>query len=796
MSSSSLERAKTQTIASLRQAATQSSLQALSRLTLPEIEKVVEMTAQILPAGNVPGMVLSALARLPEKRLPRQTVEQHMRALFSGAEQVMDKITFAAAFAGPAAVLGAYQNLLKLTGRSPEDAFPDGIWQFYVEYALREDTARHVNETHGFDSLLQQHNLRLSEGDRITAWLMAAIMVIHQYDALLENEWRERVGTRLLADLTADLPQASRFASLYREWEIVRPYRRGAEAASYDYPDYRRLKFNHFLQEAMRDLPPALRAVWAGQLREAEKELPAYQRQMSILARLQPGEYAETRAPYSFEQVQVGIILRGNYYLLPVYAPGSDKPLDVDTVRAQVTTLLSLPGAAPAVLQPLALLRRSAWPTLSKHLFPALLQALEQLSFAPILFNADPRPPDLPLVEIRQTERGWGSHALTIFHTGQTFVFDQSHIFFDGILGAALAEILTNEALSWAVYLHTLPASRPAIQPLYQPLAFPITPTDAALLDRAPHVSAEAGAENDRINLKACQRLRKALRQRNAALNLTVNDLLVLYRAIHAAHYQPSPALSAALNQLAQSGGPAGAETAAACLRALEQARRQNPSLLIPIDASRRSPRERLYPLSIEAPLVELDLLNLHRRTLHAWQSLQNSPSEPARSAFEKVQRQYLAALSGCALIFSKQKEIALSGQSASVGALKMLAHLPPAVQTLLDTLPARIGILNDLLKGREVFSNVGAVVATSTLRRFVTAKDDNEQKQLVWGLITGADGVLRISLRDFRPHVAALQALGRPQLAHQLTQDYLDSFASGFDQYVTELLTLVSARG
>lgn len=793
MASPLIDRVKTQTIASLRQAATASSVQELSRLTLPEIEKVVEITAQILPAGNVPGMVLSALARLPEKRLPRQTVEQHMRALFSGAEQVLDKLTFAAAFAGPAAVLGAYQNLLKLTGRGPEDAFPDGIWQFYVEYALREDTARHVNETHGFDTLLRQHDIRLNEVDRLTAWLMAAISGIHQYDALLENEWRERVATRLLADLTAGLPQAARFESLYREWEILRPYRRGAEAAAYDYPDYRRLKFNHFLQEAMRDLPAALRAAWAGQLREAEKELPAYQRQMSILARLDPGEYAETRQSYSFEQAQVGIILRGNYYLLPVYAPGSDKPLDVETVRAQVTALLTLPGATPANLQPLTLIRRSAWPLLKKRLSPALLQALEQLSFASILFNADPRPPDLPLVEIRQTERGLGSHALTIFHTGETFVFDQSHIFFDGILGAALAEILTNEALSWAVYLRTLPPPRPALEALYQPLAFPISPADAELLSRAPRVSAEAGAENDQINLKACQRLRKALKQRNDALSLTINDLLMLYRAIHAAHYQPSANLAAALRQLKQD--PASASLAEEISRSLEQARRQNPSLLIPIDASRRSPRQRLYPLSLEAPLVELDLLNLHRRALQAWQTAQSSPSESAWQAFETWQRQYLAALSGCALIFNKQKELALRGESASVGAIKMLAHLPPAVQTLLDALPARVGMLNDLLKGREVFSNVGAVVATSTLRRFVTAKDDNEQKQLVWGLITGADGVLRLSLRDFRPQVAALAALGRPQLARQITQDYLDSFAAGFDQYVSELLQLVTAR-
>ncbi|GAB4501852.1 MAG: hypothetical protein Fur0035_13960 [Anaerolineales bacterium] len=790
--SSRLDQVTTQTAASLRSVAQSQPLRQLSRLTLPEIDKVVEMTAQILPAGNVPGMILSGLARLPEKRLPRATVEQHLRALFSGVEQALDTLTFAAAFAGPAAVLGAYQNLLKLAGKTTEEAFPEGIWQFYVEYALREDSARHVNETHGFDTILRQHQIHLNESDRQTAWVMAAIMGIHQYDALLEIEWRERIATRLLREISAGLPQAAEFAGLYRAWEIQRPYRRGAEAASYDYPDYRRIKFDHFLQEAMRDLPANLRAAWAGQLREAEKELPAYQRQMSILAYLDPGEHSETRVAYPFDQAKIGLIVRGNYFTLPVYDPANGQPLNVDTVRAQVAALLALPGAAPANLTALARIRRAAWPGLRKNLTPGLIQSLDELRFAPILINADTRPANLPLTAIRQAERGIGSHALTIFQTEESFVFDQSHIFFDGILGAALAEILTNEALSWAVHLQTLPAPRPAVQALYTPLVFPITAADAETLKKAPRATPESGAENDRVNLRACQALRKQLKQRNAALTLTVNDLLALYRAMHAGRYQPSAALSAELKALA--ARPESRPIAVEIARALEEARHQNPSLLIPMDASRHSPRERLYPLSLEAPLLELDLPGLHQRALRSLEAYQTSSGEdPALyQAFAQNQRQYLAALSGLGLIFNRLKEIAIAGESASVSAIKMLAHLPPALQTWLDGLPARVGMLNDLLKGREVFSNVGAVVASSTLRRFVSAKDDNEQKQLVWGLITGADGVLRLSLRDFRPHVAALQAIGRADLAQKITQDYLDAYAEGFNRYLAELQRIV----
>jgi hypothetical protein len=60
------------------------------------------------------------------------------------------------------------------------------------------------------------------------------------------------------------------------------------------------------------------------------------------------------------------------------------------------------------------------------------------------------------------------------------------------------------------------------------------------------------------------------------------------------------------------------------------------------------------------------------------------------------------------------------------VSAIKLLAHLPKPMQRLLDQIPQRFDVLNDIIKGREVFSNVGAVAADSTLTRFMTAKDDN----------------------------------------------------------------------
>src|SRR5574337_666503 len=130
---------------------------------------------------------------------------------------------------------------------------------------------------------------------------MAAMHALHQFEALLANEWRERVHTTLLHEATAQLPEAARYAKLYREWEAQRPYGRGQDAGpDQPYPAYRRAKFDQFLAEALRDLPEGVRRAWEARVRAAEAEdLPAYQRQMSILAYLNPGAYGEARTPIS-----------------------------------------------------------------------------------------------------------------------------------------------------------------------------------------------------------------------------------------------------------------------------------------------------------------------------------------------------------------------------------------------------------------------------------------------------------------------------------------------------------------
>ncbi|NUM43293.1 MAG: hypothetical protein HUU38_01190 [Anaerolineales bacterium] len=787
--------ASLKTATHLKAVATSDALRSISHLSLPEIEAVSDLIAQIVPAGNIPAMILTNLAHMPERRVPLAATQRDIDLLFKGVEQMLDRAVYTAFFAGPAAVLWGYQNLLKLAGKNPDSAFPHGVWQFYVEYALREDCARHTNETHGFQTALHQHHLPLSETDQITAWVLAALDLLHQYEALLTNEWRERVSLHLLEE-TAQQAGLD-LSGVSARWQ--RPYRRGADGANEGYTAYRGRMFTQFLLGATAHLPTSLQKTWQKKIEDAEKrELPAFLQQMNLLAYLEPGDYRETRTAYPLNKAYIGLIRAGHYHLIRVCAPNSDLPAEPFAVRSQVAAILAQPTLPVAQsLLSFANLQRPAYAALRKQLTAPFLRDIDTLRLAPILINTDPRPPTLPLAELRQTERGVGDHPLTLFLTENTTAFDQSHIFFDGAWGAAFAEIMTNEALSWAVYLHTLPPPSPETAHPYT-LTFPLTPADRALL---PHVltrPAEVTAETDAVNLHAILDLRRLFKRRSDLLRLTVNDLLILYRAIHNCTYTVPPTLATQLRALSQQRGTQYA--ALTTLEALETQGNRNPTILIPLDASPHNPRERLYPMTFEVPLGELDLLGLHQRTLNALASYKTAPpgNEADHTArfrlFDTHQRTYLATIAGFGEVLSRAKEIAGQGESASIGTLKLLAHLPQPLQTLLDKIPGRFDLLNDMLKGREVFSNIGAVAPKSTLTRFISAKDDNEKKTLVWGVITDANQTMRVTLRDFRPHVGLLTQAGHANLARYLTQDYLDSYARGLNQFITDLYRITAS--
>ena len=767
----------------------------LSSLSLPEIDKLVAAIAKYTPAGNVPGVILNGLLRLPNRKPSAATVRRDIHLLFKGVEQtLLDKAVYGTFFAGPAAVLWAYQNLLKLAGKEVDASFPEGIWQFYIDYALRDDTARHACETHGFDTTLRQHNIKLSPVDRVTALAMTAVYTLHHYYDLLENEWRERVYTTLLRELTADLPDNGRFTALYRRWERLRPYARGADVQPQeDYPTYRRRKFDAFLAEPLSHLPPAIMAEWQKRVAAAEAHaLPAYQQQLSIRAYLEPSLYGEERKPIALEQMQIGIIHQGRYYLLPACADKNGRPQNVATMRGFITNLMYHSNQRPpAQLAGLAQTRRAAFPDFLRGTGQGLRQELTSLRLAPIWINTDQQSRHQPLATLRQAERAIGDQPLTIFDTGETFVFDLSHIFFDGIWGAAVAEILTNEALSWAVYLHSQPS---VTAPQNRPYAPELTlrPADRQRLQAAPRVAQEVSAETSAIDLPAILELRELFKQRNDLLQMTVNDLLVLYRTIHGLAYRPAPELVAQLEALLGDGRT---QPAAKAALTASQTQVNNPVILIPVDASRRSPRDRVYPMTFEVPLANLDVMGEHQRTLAALRNYERATRNRQHiyNQFEKLQKSYLTMLAGFGEVLNQAKVRASTGESVSAGTIRLLAHLPVPIQRLLDKIPGQFDVLNDLIKGREVFSNVGRVSPGSSLTRFMTAKDDNEKKELAWGVLTDADNVMQVTVRDFRPHVALLTAVGRHDLAIRIMADQLDSFATGLNQYVHDLHRIVT---
>jgi len=352
---------------------------------------------------------------------------------------------------------------------------------------------------------------------------------------------------------------------------------------------------------------------------------------------------------------------------------------------------------------------------------------------------------------------------------------------------------MTNEALSWARYLSLLPPPTPTDSRVYTTLTLQLSAADLDLVQQAPKVSPEAAAETDKVDLKACLALRKMFKQRNEQIELTINDLLVLYRAIHAATYTPTREVVNEINALSS----ANPDLSASLKQLVMEGSRINPAILIPMDASLKSPRDRIFPLNIEVPLADLNLFAMHSQALSilsVYESAARAEQDVLFASFKKIQKAYLSTLAGFGVYLSRAKEMASQGDSTPAGAIKLLAHLPLPIQRLLDKIPEKFEVLNHIIKGREVISNVGAVAATSTLTRFMTAKDDNNQKQLAWGIITDANAILRIHLRDFRPHVQTLMDIGRRDLANLITQDYLNAYAEGLNRYVRELSQIASA--
>lgn len=783
------QRASQQTAEDLRTIAHNLAQERPSKVSNSELEGFVGVVAKMIPAGNVPGLILSGLARLKGQELTEQEVRRDIGLLLRGVQQVLDHAVYGTFFAGPAAVIWGYQKLLLLAGKSPESAFPEGTWQFYVDYALREDTARHTNETDGFDKVLAEHHIVLSELDRMAAWALMAIHILHHYDDLLANEWRERVYTRILAELHHESVHRAKYSKIYQEWRQILPYRRMVDARGDEsYPQYRKRRFDEFLFPYIRSLSGKDMFRWQQIIQKLKTEqLSQYQQQLSIVSYLKPEQYHETRTALDLKKAYIGIVYHGHYYFLPVCKPGTTRPADIQTVRSQLATIMKNPSrSSPADLSDLVRVQRSQLPNLHKDLPQELVQELDIFQNAPILLNFDPVNRRLPLSELRLHERGIACHAMTIFDTRETFAFDMSHIYFDGAWGAAVSEIMTNEAIKWATRLDGLADPEIAPNRPYSPNLHMDIRT-RFMIHKQMQGANEVSAESSAVRLDYVLALRQMFKQRSDLLSFSVNDILVLYRAIHAVTYRPNPQLVAELESLKERAEYR--PVAELALKALEPSP-TSPAILIPVDASMRLPSDRVYPMSFEVPLGDLHLLDLHREAIELLNSFEAGTMDGGKTSqrFNRIQRKYFSALAGFSAVMERAKEIANSGESASVSTIKLLAHMPKPLQHLLTQIPDRFEVLNDLIRGREVFSNVGQVVSTSTLKRFITAKDDNKQKTLAWGVLTDAQGAMHVSLRDFRPHVEWMLKAHLGDLAHRISQDYLDSYVNGLNQYLLDL--------
>lgn len=817
-----LRQAQQTTLAALVEIDEQALLQ-LTRLTLPEIRALREEVARIVPAGNLPAFILSGLIQLKGRQVNPDRMQQDLNALLRG----LSLLPYGVFVAGPAAALYAYQKILQLAGKELTTAFPQGIWQFYLEFGLREDAARHANETTGFHAALPAQADLARMG---AAWVNAMIELLYRYDALLATEWRERVLLRLILEAAQEggLADQPPFLTLITDWSRRRPYHRRTPES--DYLAHRQLLFQHFVEERLGILPTELRAAVHQRFAEREAtELAAYQDQMTLLATLRPERFQEQKEPFPLWQAAIGFIWQGHTYLLPVCARDAQgsplcapmtsgqppfplytlpdgmlcdarrQPLTVDrqgqvrtvnggtllgrllptapdTVLAWVSTILAAP--APTTLPTLDLLLaespRQQQGTLRGKLPKATRAELAALRHVPIFINWDIHAAALPLAVIRRDHRGVGDHALTLFRTERSIVFDQSHIFFDGTWGMAVAEIATDSAIHAYRQLSQLtPASSAPHPPVLKLESRPEVET----LARTFSQQIEVDAESEALNMAQLQRLRRWLEQRG--VRLTVNDLLILYRCFHAVEYSPAPPLAQAIAAL-----PPALRDLVASTHARFQT--TNPALLIPMDASGIAPRERLYPTTFRNPLTELPAL--FRTTEAQYRACRENPTAPAWEAFDRSRRELLAYLKTFGELLDALKAVTMRGESFNTATLRLLGHLPVSMQHLLDTIPQRITVLNEIIKGNEVFSNVGRVAPGSTLRRFISAKDDGQTKELVWGFLTDDHEVMHLSLRDFRAYVGPLVQAGQAALAQALVQDYLESYVAGFNRFVDEL--------
>src|SRR5579864_4753449 len=240
------ERAQALTALSLRQAIERevSDPSEYTHVTLPEQKALVDEIARLIPSGNVASLVTAGLMRAPGRIVADSDNRRNLTLLLQGMQTFLDKAAYQAFFVGPSAVLSAYQLMLKLAGKDPDQSFPDGTWQFYVEFGLREDSGRHTCETTGFQDAAAREDWKLESTDELACWLAAASWLLARYEDLLACDWDEHIRLRQYAEQVKD-------EHLRADWIKHRPYRVPDGVADSDYIVYRRVQFAAFYEAAL-----------------------------------------------------------------------------------------------------------------------------------------------------------------------------------------------------------------------------------------------------------------------------------------------------------------------------------------------------------------------------------------------------------------------------------------------------------------------------------------------------------------------------------------------------------------
>jgi hypothetical protein len=793
-------------------------------------------------SDTLPGLIRSGFLLLIARRV-RPRTGSLLRKLY--LDNALNYLLYAVLIVIPAFFLEIFQRLRTLlTGRPREH--PQGSWQFYLRTGLREDTAHHTNETEGYHL---KHPPAATELDDLTAWVMAVIQFLWHYEELMGVVWDEWTLLRLVdqAGEEVEMQDNDLFHRLQRQWEVARPYHAPLNGT---YADVRWAAFKQFIQRRLDALPPRLRDRVLRQHAElAADERAAYIKQMSLLATVEPGRYADSKRPVLLWDARIGLIVDGTYYLIPVVdhdeqghpavygmdgrrtplsraggsfaAPGGERVsvekdqvydaagglvgyLDMaaaSRVKGQLRAILNAHGRGDTLdgeTPPDVLLAET--PRHAQRRLRALLSdddrsTLDALARAPVIINWNDHSRDQHLSELRRVRRGVGDHALTIIRTESSFVFDQSHLFFDGTWSLAMAEVLTNTAVRWCERCMTMASAdaSPA-----RPLTLKGTPAfqrEAIRSQNPPEVAAETTI----FDISTIFALREELEKRNGTY-LTVNDLIVITRILHAAHYESSPPLREAIEAF-KAGADTRVEQQAA--RAIDQSLRRgrvlNPALLIPVDASPTEPRERIFPITFRN-LTD----NLVWVWDDAWDAYQEyrryDPPDSPESAvayrdFSLKRTLLVGHLRAFSFILAANKDVAIRGESLNIAILKLLVGLPPWLQHRLKEIPERVPPLNEIIRGDEVYSNVGRVAKGSSLTRFTTAKDDGNTKALAWGVMSDDQGRMSITMRDFRPHVQPLLQAGRDDLAADLAQDYVVAYTTALIGLIARLTAMLQAE-